>query len=160
LLPTGIVYVAGLASTALSLSVAVNVNVTGPVYVPLGSNFKLKACAGVSTCPAVTAVVPSARYKMPWAAGGKVETVKLEIVPSVSVATSGSIAVAAAVLEMLAFVTSVATGGLLPTGIVYVAGVLSIALELSVAVKVNVTFPVNEPLGSNFKLEACAGVKT
>ena len=75
LLPTGMVYVAGIASTAPLLSVAVKVNVLLPVNVPDGSNLRPAACAGVKTCSAVTAVVPSAKYKMPCATGGSVDTV-------------------------------------------------------------------------------------
>jgi hypothetical protein len=105
--------------------------------------------------------VPSAKNRTPSLTGGRLEIVKLTIVPSVSVAASGSIVVAAAALEgMLALVTSVATGGWLVNGIVNAAGVASTALLLSVAVKVNVTLPTNVPLGSNFRLEACAGVST
>ena len=75
MLPNGIVKVAGVASTAPWLSVAVYVKVTLPLNVPDGSNLRLEACAGVKACPAVTAVTPSARYSTPCAAGGSVLTV-------------------------------------------------------------------------------------
>ena len=104
--------------------------------------------------------MPSARYNVPCAAGGKVETVYEKIVPSVSVAARLEIVVGPAPTERLGLVTSVATGGLLPTGIVYVAGVVSLAELLSVAVNVNVTLPVYVPLGSNVSVAACAGVRT
>jgi hypothetical protein len=105
--------------------------------------------------------VPSAKNSVPCATGGKLEIVKLAIVPSASVAANPVLSVVGpAFTAMFAFVTSKATGGLLPTGMVYVAGVTSTNPRLSVAVKVNVLLPVNAPFGSNFKLEAWAGVST
>ena len=160
LLPIGIVKVAGVASVTPLLSVAVNVNVLLPVNVPLGSNLKLEACARVSTCPTVTAVVPSARYRMPWATGGSVDTVNEAIVPSLSVAARLEMVVAPAVLGMLGLVISVATGGVFVTTTVYVAGVKSTNPVLSVAVKVKVALPLNVPDGSKRNPAACAGVRT
>ncbi len=49
LFPIGTVAVAGVASTAPLLSVTVNVNVLFPTNVPLGSNFRVPASAGVRT---------------------------------------------------------------------------------------------------------------
>ena len=57
-------------------------------------------------------------YSTPWLAGGRLETVKLTIEPSESVADSGSIAVAPAEDGMLEVVTFVATGGRFVTGMV------------------------------------------
>ena len=159
-LPTGIVYVAALESTSPRLSVAVNVKVLFPIKLAAGSNFRLEACARVKTCPTVTAVVPSERYRTPSLAAGKVTTVKLAIVPSESVAVSGSIVVAEALEGMLEVVTFVATGGWFVTGIVKLAGLGSSAPSLSVAVYVKLAFPAKLPAGSNFKPPACAGVKT
>ena len=60
-LVTGMVYVAGVASTAPVLSVAVNAKLTLPLNVPDESNRNPAACAGVKTWPAVTAVMPSTK---------------------------------------------------------------------------------------------------
>ncbi len=49
LFPIGTVAVAGVASTAPLLSVTVNVNVLFPTKVPLGSNCRPDASAGVRT---------------------------------------------------------------------------------------------------------------
>ena len=105
--------------------------------------------------------MPSARYKVPCAAGGKLETVKLAIVPSVSVAANPVVRVVGpAPTPTAALLTSLVVGGLLPTGIVYVAGLASTKARLSVAVNVNVAFPVNVGFGSKLRLEACAVVST
>ena len=75
LLPTGIVTVAGVASTAPLSSVVVYVKLEVPVNVPVGSNFRPAASAGVKTCPSVTGVMPSAKYRTPWLGSGKLEIV-------------------------------------------------------------------------------------
>ncbi len=64
-LVNGIVIVAGVASSAPSLSRAAKVNVTGALPVPLGLNFSPSASAWVMTWFKVTKVVPSAKYKVP-----------------------------------------------------------------------------------------------
>ncbi len=61
----GIVIVAGVASSAPSLSRAAIVNVTAVLVVPLGLNFSPSASVWVRTWFKVTAVVPSAKYKVP-----------------------------------------------------------------------------------------------
>ena len=105
--------------------------------------------------------MPSAKYRMPWAAGGSVLTVYDTTVPSASVAARLEIVVGPALAGILvALVTSLAIGGVLVTGIVKVAGVASTAPVLSVAVKVKVTLPLNVPDGSKRKPAACTGVRT
>ena len=70
------------ADVAPLLSVTVNGIVTVPLKLSVGLKIKPAACAAVNGAPAMTGVVPLARYKIPWLAGGKVLTFTIFGVPS------------------------------------------------------------------------------
>ena len=66
--------------------------VTAPLKLSVGTNLSDAACDGVSTWPAATGVTPSARYKIPCVANGKVGTLTLAMVPSTSAPVKFSVA--------------------------------------------------------------------